>query len=391
MKRVDELDLDGRRVFIRVDFNVPVEEGRVTDTVRIEAALPTIELALGSGATVILASHLGRPKGRVDPDLSLAPVAEQLSSLLGQTVRFAPDCVGPGVEALVAEMKPGEVVLLENLRFHSGEEANDDGFARALAKLADVYVDDAFGAAHRAHASIAAIAKHVAVRAAGLLLARETEILAALLEHPARPFVAVIGGAKVSDKILVLENLVRLADSILVGGAMAYTFLEAKGHSTGASRVERDKIDVAASLVSKAEEAGVALELPLDHVAASTFAETAEPVDVASVDIPEGLIGLDIGPVTRSLYARALARAKTVLWNGPMGVFEWKSFRAGTAAIANAVADSPATSVVGGGDSVAALSQSGRKEEVTHVSTGGGAALEFLEGKVLPGIAALDG
>jgi len=390
LKTIDEVDLSGKRVFIRVDFNVPLDGNRVTENSRIVSALPTIRHAVDSGARVLLASHLGRPKGKPNPDFSLAPVAAELERLLGKPVRIAPDCVGKRVAALVEGMRGGDVLLLENLRFHPEEEANDPEFSRELASLADVYVNDAFGTAHRAHASTVGMTRYVPVVAAGFLMQREVRALSGLLEAPKKPFVAIVGGAKVSDKIQLLTNLLARVDAILIGGAMAYTLLKAQGHAVGDSRVEQDKLELAASLLADAARSGVAIELPSDHVAAREFAESAEPVAVAGVDIGDGLMGLDIGPETRRRYRERIVAASTILWNGPMGVFEWPSFAAGTMAVAEAVADSDGVSVVGGGDSVAALSQSGRSADVTHVSTGGGASLEFLEGRTLPGIAALD-
>lgn len=390
MKTIDQLDLAGRRVFIRVDFNVPLKDGRVTENSRITNALSTIRHAIDVGARVVLASHLGRPRGEATPELSLAPVAAELSILLGKNVAMAPDCIGEATEKMVAALGDGEVILLENLRFHAEEERNDAAFAKSLAKLADAYVNDAFGTAHRAHASTAGITEFVDHVAGGYLMKREVEMLAGLLESPSRPFVAIVGGAKVSDKIQLLTNMLKKVDSILVGGAMAYTFLKAQGHTVGASRVEEDKLDLAAELLEQATRADVSIELPEDHIAAASFDELADPVHVDGVDIPEGLMGLDIGEATRRRYARVIGSAATVLWNGPMGVFEWERFAAGTLAVAEAVADSSATSVVGGGDSVAALKKSGRSGDITHVSTGGGASLELLEGRTLPGIAALE-
>jgi phosphoglycerate kinase len=390
LKTIDQLDLAGRRVFIRVDFNVPLKDGRVTENSRITNALSTIRHAIDAGARVVLASHLGRPRGEATPELSLAPVAAELSILLGKNVAMAPDCIGEATEKMVAALSDGEVILLENLRFHAEEERNDAAFAKSLAKLADAYVNDAFGTAHRAHASTAGITEFVDHVAGGYLMKREVEMLAGLLESPSRPFVAIVGGAKVSDKIQLLTNMLKKVDSILVGGAMAYTFLKAQGHTVGASRVEEDKLDLAAELLEQATRADVSIELPEDHIAAASFDELADPVHVDGVDIPEGLMGLDIGEATRRRYARVIGSAATVLWNGPMGVFEWERFAAGTLAVAEAVADSSATSVVGGGDSVAALKKSGRSGDITHVSTGGGASLELLEGRTLPGIAALE-
>jgi phosphoglycerate kinase len=389
VKTIEQIELAGRRLFVRVDFNVPIENGRVGDDSRIRAALPTIRYATERGARVILASHLGRPKGKVDPKYSLGAVAAALGDLLGRPVTMAKDCIGADVETLVGQMKDGDVLLLENLRFHAEEEKNDDVFAAALARLADVYVNDAFGTAHRAHASTVGIVAHVKEAAAGALLIKEVQALGGLLEGTASPFVAVVGGAKVSDKIALLDNLLGKVSSILVGGAMAYTFLKAQGHAVGSSRVEEDKLDLAASTLAKAKARGVAIELPSDHLCATEFAESAKPIGVNSVDIPAGLMGLDIGPATIARYVGIIAHAKTIFWNGPMGVFEWPAFSRGTMAVAAAVADSPAVSVVGGGDSVAALQESGRTADITHVSTGGGASLEMLEGRALPGVVAL--
>ncbi|RMD84008.1 MAG: phosphoglycerate kinase [Candidatus Dadabacteria bacterium] len=387
MKTIDQLDLAGKRVLIRVDFNVPLKDGKVADDARIVAALPTVRHAVEAGARVILCSHLGRPKGKPKPELSLAPVAERLSELLGRPVRMAPGVVGPQVERMAGELGPGDVMLLENLRFHPGETKNDPEFARALAALADAYVNDAFGTAHRAHASTAGVVEHVPEAAAGFLMQKEVAALSGVLASPRRPFLAVIGGAKVSDKIALLENLSSKVDALLIGGAMAYTFLRARGHAVGRSRVEQDHIETAARLL---EAGGPEILLPSDHICAAEFEADAQPVPVETPDIPDDLIGLDIGTKTRERYRARILEAGTVLWNGPMGVFEWDAFAGGTMAIAQAVADSKAVSVVGGGDSVAALAKSGRSGDVNHVSTGGGASLEFLEGKKLPGLAALE-
>ncbi|HEY8514294.1 MAG TPA: phosphoglycerate kinase [Candidatus Binatia bacterium] len=395
MKIIDQVELDGRRTFIRVDFNVPLEGSgdvrTITDDSRIRAALPTIRYAVEHGARVVLASHLGRPKGKRDPRESLAPAARRLSELLGKEVPLAPDCVGPEVEQMVAKLGKGEVLMLENLRFHAGEEKNDAEFAKQLAALADVYVNDAFGAAHRAHASTAGMARLVPVRAAGFLLRDEIHHLGALLRSPEKPFVAILGGAKVSDKISVIDNLLPRIDTLLVGGAMAYTFLRARGVAVGASRVEEDKIEEAKRTLEQAEQRGVRLLLPEDHVVARKPEATAESKVTPGQEIEDGWLGVDIGPKTRERYAAEIAKAKTVLWNGPMGIFEMEPFAGGTVAVARAVADAQgAFTVVGGGDSVAAVQQAGVAERIKHISTGGGASLEFLEGQTLPGVAALE-
>ena len=390
MKSIEQLPIDGRRVFIRVDFNAPVKNGRLTDATRIRAALKTIQYARSHGAKVILASHRGRPGGKYTPEMTLAPIAEQLAEELGSPVAMLPDSIGPEVEKQIAAMKPGDVALLENLRFHPGEEKNDEAFAKALASLCDVYVNDAFGTAHRAHASTAGMAAFIADKGAGYLMHEEVDALGSLLHDPARPFVAIVGGAKVGDKIELMSNLLGRIDALIIGGAMAYTFLHAQGVPVGASIVDDDHVDVAKKLLADATKHGVRVALPVDHVVASTFQETAPVSTTSGVAIDEGLMGLDIGPRTREIFRDVIAGAKTIFWNGPMGVFEWESCSAGTMAVANAVADTRAHSVIGGGDSVAALAKSGRSHEVTHVSTGGGASLEFLEGLTLPGVAALD-
>ncbi|MBI5505650.1 MAG: phosphoglycerate kinase [Deltaproteobacteria bacterium] len=390
MKSIEDIALRGRRVLIRVDFNVPLKDGRVADATRIRGSLATVRYAIEQGARVVLASHLGRPKGNVKPELSLGPVANELAAELDQPVVLLPDCVGPLVEEHVNAMLDGDVALLENLRFHAEEEANDPAFAKALASLCDVYVNDAFGSAHRAHGSTAGIVEHVREAGAGFLLMAEVEALGGLLANPARPFVAVVGGAKVSDKIALMRSLLGRIDSLIVGGAMAYTFLRAQGVEVGASRVEEDKLALARELLAEAAARGVHVALPVDHVVAREFREDSPVHDADSAAIEPGWMGLDIGPRTRADYSRILSRAETVFWNGPMGVFEWKSCSGGTAAVANAVADSKAVSVVGGGDSVAALVQTGRAADITHISTGGGASLELLEGKILPGVAALE-
>ena len=390
MRSLEDLDVAGKRVFVRADLNVPLEAGRITDATRIDATLPTIRYVLEHGGLPIVASHLGRPQGRPAPELSLRPVADYLRRALGVPVELAPDCIGEAVERLVAGARPGQVVVLENLRFHPGEENDDPSFAERLAHLADVYVDDAFGAAHRAHASTAAMARFFRDKAAGFLLRREVEFLQRLLAAPEQPFVAVLGGAKVSDKIGVLENLLGRVQSFCIGGAMAYTFLRAQGKPVGRSRVEADKIDLAAQTLARAGARGVRVLLPVDHLAAERAAAGATTRVVGADDFPAELLGVDIGPRTVDAFAREIAAARTALWNGPMGIFEIDAFGEGTMAIARALARSNGTTVVGGGDSVAALARAGLADAVTHVSTGGGASLEFLEGRELPGLAALE-
>jgi len=387
---VDRVELAGKRVFLRVDFNVPLEDGRVTEDTRIRAALPTIEYCLKAGAAVLLASHFGRPKGTPDPRYSLRPVATKLEELLGRPVPLLPDCVGPEVEAAAAALKPGEVVLLENLRFHAEEEANDPGFARRLASLADVYVNDAFAAAHRAHASTEGIARVLHPAVAGLLMARELEALGRIFESPERPFMAVLGGAKVSDKLGLVEHLLARVDAVLIGGGMAYTFLVALGHDVGRSLLEPDRVEAARAMLGRARALGVRVRLPVDLVAASG-PDSVEGIRVVSVrDMPRDLMGLDIGPVTVAQFAATLASARTIVWNGPLGVFEKAPFSAGTLGTARAVASSAAFSVIGGGDTIAAVHQAGVAERIGYISTAGGAFLEFLEGRTLPGVAALD-
>ncbi len=377
----------GRRVFVRVDLNVPLEGGVIGDDTRIRASIPTLRRLCEAGARVIVASHLGRPKGKPDPAASLRPIAARLSELLGRPVRFVDDGIGAAVEQAVAALPEGGVCLLENLRFHAGEEKNDPDFAKALAKLADVYVNDAFGTAHRAHASTAGMVAQVPSRAAGDLLLCELEHLRVVLE-PRRPLLCLLGGAKVSDKLTVLEALAGRADVLAVGGAMAYTFLRSRGEPTGASRVEEDRVDDARRVVQAAEAAGHRLLLPVDHVVAQRL-EADAPTRIVK-QIPEGWMGLDIGPGTAALYAAEALRAGTIFWNGPMGVFEMEAFAAGTTAVARAVADSGAISVVGGGDSLAAVHKAGIAGRITHLSTGGGASLEFVQGLTLPGVAALE-
>ncbi len=393
LKTIDALELAGKRVFIRVDFNVPLDEqGRVTDDARIRAALPTIRYAVQAHARVILASHLGRPKGRPDDrtKLTLEPAAARLSELLRQDVILADDCVGDGVKKLVKDLKEGQVLLLENLRFHPEEEKNEENFAKELAGLADVWVNDAFGTAHRAHASTAGMARFVKEKAAGFLIRKELDYLGKALGSPARPFVAVIGGAKVSDKIKVLESLLAKADALCIGGAMAYTFLAAQGVEVGKSLVEQDKLDLARQILERAQAKKVDLLLPADHVCGAEPKESAERVVVNDRAVPKELMGLDIGPKTLDRYRQRILGAKTVFWNGPMGLFEQKPWAEGTFGVAKAMAESPAVTVVGGGDSAAAVEEAGLVDKMTHVSTGGGASLEFIEGRVLPGIQVLE-
>jgi phosphoglycerate kinase len=390
VRKLKDLDVAGKRVFVRVDYNVPLDGGRVTEATRIEATLPTLHWILEHRGKAVLASHLGRPKGEINPKYSLRPVAEGLSRLLDRAIPLVPDCIGEPAESAVAAMKPGDVLLLENLRFHAGEEKNDPGFAQALARLGDVYVDDAFGAAHRAHASTHGMVKHFSARAAGFLLAREVEVLSTLLTRAERPFVAVLGGAKVSDKIAVIENLLERVQVFCIGGAMAYTLLKAAGKPIGRSRVEDDRLALAHETLERAAKQGVKVCLPVDHLAATGPEAGARTQIVAADAFPAELVGVDIGPATAQAFAAEIAAARTTLWNGPMGIFEIDAFAQGTMAIAEALARSGGTTVVGGGDSVAALARAGKLGAVTHVSTGGGASLEFLEGKTLPGLAALE-
>ena len=389
---IRDLPIDAKRVFVRVDFNVPIKDGRITDDTRMSAALPTIRYALDRDATVVLASHLGRPKGKPNPEFSLEPIVAHLGAVLGgREVMFAEDCIGDPARTAVARAQSGaKVVLLENLRFHAEEEKNDDGFANELAELADVYVTDAFGAAHRAHASVAAIVPHFRHAGAGFLMEKELRYLGVAIGNPERPFVGILGGAKVSDKIDVIENLLGKVDRLLIGGAMAYTFFKALGLPTGKSLVEDDKLDAARDILSHAKARGIELMLPVDHVVADKIDASAKTEILKVNDSAIGdRMGLDIGPETTSLYAKQIRDAKTVVWNGPMGVFELDPFAAGTLGVAKAVAEVKGTTIIGGGDSVAAVNKAGVADRITHISTGGGASLEFLAGQTLPGVEAL--
>ncbi len=390
---IQDLVLRGKRVFLRVDFNVPLKDGVVTDDTRIRETLPTLKLAIEKGGRLVLASHLGRPKGGPDAKYSLKPAAQKLEQLLGKPVAFASDCVGPEAEAKSKALKDGEVLVLENVRFHPEEEKNDEGFAKQLAGLCDgVFVCDAFGSAHRAHASVVGITKFVKQAAAGLLMEKEIAYIGQAIGNPTRPFVAILGGAKVSDKIEVVENLMKIADAMLIGGGMAYTFFKAQGLTIGKSLVEEDKLDLARKILADAKQKNFKLLLPVDNVVAAEFKADAPATTVDVGAIPADRMGLDIGPKTIALYSAEIAKAKTIVWNGPMGVFEMPTFAKGTLAIVQAVAASTsggATSIVGGGDSVAAVQQSGLAKKISHISTGGGASLEFLGGRKLPGVEAL--
>lgn len=393
IRTIDQIAFGGKRVFIRVDFNVPIKNGAISDDTRIREALPTLKKILSDGGSLIIASHLGRPKNGPDPAFSLALVAERLSAHLGIPVPLVDEVAGPKAEAAAKALKPGEAIMLENVRFHPGETKNDSALSRQFADMADVYVNDAFGSCHRAHSSTAGVASFFApeAKAAGYLLTKEVKSFEKVLSSPARPFVAILGGAKVSDKIAVIENLIPKVDRLIIGGAMAFTFLKAKGVEVGGSLVEEDKLELAAKLIESAQKAGVSMLLPLDHVAAAEISDEASPTVTEGEAVPAGLKGLDIGPRTVALFKAAVADAGTVVWNGPMGVFETKQFAGGTFSVAEAVAACPGFTVVGGGDSVSAVKKSGVASRIGHVSTGGGASLELLEGKLLPGVAALDG
>ena len=386
IRRLEELDISGKRVFVRADFNVPVRKGRITETHRIESTLPTLRFILAKARKLLIASHLGRPGGKKDPEWSLAPVRDHLEQALRCAVTLAPDCIGSEVEALVQD-PTHKVILLENLRFHKEEEANDPAFSQALASLADVYVNDAFGAAHRAHASTSGMAKFFREKGAGILLYKELDYLGRILSSPERPFVAILGGAKVSDKIGVLKNLIPKMDRLLIGGGMAYTFLKAKGVEVGRSLIEEERVALARDLINQAESLGIPLFLPIDHIAAEETKKNPITVDGS---IPPNLLGLDIGPKTISQFIQEIRNARMILWNGPVGLFEEEKFSQGTRSVAQALAEHDAISIVAGGDTVAAVMQAGVENKITHLSTGGGATLEFLEGKGLPGILALE-
>ena len=387
---VDDINVKGQRVLVRCDFNVPLQDGKITDENRLMASLPTIKKLIGDGGKVILCSHLGKPKGEPKPELSLAPVAVRLSELLGQEVKFAadPEVVGPNAKAAVAAMKDGDVVLLENTRYRIEETKNGEAFSKELASLCDVYVDDAFGTAHRAHCSNVGVTQYVKTAAVGYLMQKEIDFLGNAVNSPARPFVAILGGSKVSSKISVINNLLDKVDTLIIGGGMAYTFMKAQGGKIGTSLVEDDYLDYANDMIKKAADKGVNMLIPVDTVIADAFANDANVKVVDAGQIDDGWMGLDIGPKTRELFANAVKDAKTVVWNGPMGVFEMPNFAAGTVAVAQALADTDAVTIIGGGDSAAAVNQLGFGDKMTHISTGGGASLEFLEGKELPGVAA---
>ena len=394
-KTIEDIQVQGKKVLVRCDFNVPLDENKhITDENRIQGALPTIQYLVKNGAKVILCSHMGRPKGEFNMKYSLAPVAARLSELLGQEVKLAKDVIGPDAQALAAGMKDGEVILLENVRFHKEEEKNDPEFAKALASLAEVYVNDAFGTAHRAHASTEGVSHYLHPSVAGYLIGKELSVMGGALEHAEKPFVAILGGAKVADKISVIENLIEKVDTLIIGGGMAYTFLKAKGYGVGKSLLDESRIDYCKDMMAKAEAKGVKILLPVDTVCIKEFPSPIDaPVDTVTVDadqIPDDMEGCDIGPKTCELFADTVKAAKTVIWNGPMGVFENPVLAKGTLVVAQALADSDAVTIVGGGDSAAAITQMGFADKVTHVSTGGGASMEFLEDKTLPGVACLD-
>ncbi|WP_187296312.1 phosphoglycerate kinase [Tepidibacter mesophilus] len=391
-KSIENIDVNGKKVLVRCDFNVPLKDGAITDENRLVGALPTIKYLIENGAKVILCSHLGKPKGEAKPELSLAPVAKRLSEMLNKEVVFAADdnVVGKNAKKSVDDMKNSDVVLLQNTRYRKEETKNEENFSKELASLADVFVNDAFGTAHRAHCSTVGVTEFVETSVCGYLIQKELKFLGEAVESPIRPFVAILGGAKVSDKINVINNLLEKVDTLIIGGGMAYTFLKAQGYEIGTSLLEEDKMDYSMEMVKKAEEKGVKLLLPVDHVTGEKFDKETAPVVTEDQNIKEGFMGLDIGPKTAKLYADAVKEAKTVIWNGPMGVFEFENFAKGTIEVAKAMADADATTVIGGGDSAAAVNILGFGDKMTHISTGGGASLEFLEGKELPGIVALN-
>ncbi len=389
-KTMEDVNVKGQRVFVRVDFNVPMEDGKVTDDTRIKAAIPTIEYLVSQGAKVILASHLGRPKGEVKEDMRLTAVGERLAELMNKPVKKLDESIGEAVEAAVAEMKDGDIILLENVRFHKGEEKNDEAISKAFAALADVYVNDAFGAAHRAHASTEGITKFVDVAVSGYLMQKELEVLGQAVSAPERPFTAIIGGAKVKDKIGVIENLLDQVDHLIIGGGLSFTFTKAQGHDIGKSLLEEDKIDLAKSFIEKAQEKGVQLHMPIDAVVADEFSKDAQTQTVDIDSIPADWMGLDIGPKTAAKYAEVIKNSKLIIWNGPMGVFEMEKFANGTKTVAEAMAETAGYTVIGGGDSAAAVEKFHVADKMDHVSTGGGASLELMEGKELPGIVALN-
>lgn len=391
-KTIEDINVRGKKCLVRCDFNVPLKDGKITDENRLVGAMPTIKYLIENGARVILCSHLGKPKGEAKPELSLAPVAARLSEMLGQEVVFAADAnvVGENAKKAVAQMKDGDVVLLENTRYRKEETKNEEGYSKELASLAEIFVNDAFGTAHRAHCSTVGAGQFLEERVCGYLIQKELDFLGSAVEKPVRPFLAILGGAKVSDKLGVINNLLEKVDTLIIGGGMAYTFIKALGHEIGTSLLEEDKVAYAKEMMDKAQAKGVKLLLPVDVVYADRFAEDAQPHITEGRDIPADCMGLDIGPKTRELFAKAVKESKTVVWNGPMGVFEFENFASGTKAIAQAMADVDATTIIGGGDSAAAVNQMGFGDKMSHISTGGGASLEFLEGKELPGIVALD-
>jgi len=390
-KTIEDIQVKGKKVLVRCDFNVPLSEGQITDVTRLEGALPTINYLVKNGAKVILCSHLGKPSGEPKPELSLAPVAKKLSEMLGEVVIFAadPNVVSDKVKSAVSEMENGDILLLENTRYRKEETKNSENFSKELASLADVFVNDAFGTAHRAHCSTVGVTEFIETSVCGYLIQKELKFLGEAVDNPVRPFVAILGGAKVSDKIDVIANLLEKVDTLVIGGGMAYTFLKAGGYSIGSSLVEEDKVEYAKDMMQRAESKGVKFLLPVDHIVADRFSAEAEPVVTDNQNIPDGYMGLDIGPKTAEMYKGAISIAKTIIWNGPMGVFEFANFAKGTIAVAEAMSKVDGTTVIGGGDSAAAVNQLGFGDKMTHISTGGGASLEFLEGKLLPGIEAL--